>query len=196
MPPRAGPRSPRPLPAPVREALAKAGVPSPRWASWSSPSPAASASSRTMPTGRLNPASAIKLVTPSRRWTAGPRARLPHGRPRHGRGRGRRCSRATSSQGRRRPQAHLRAAVAARAATARAGPARDPRRRDPRPLYFAPRGARPRQVRRGGAAAYNVGPDALLVNFKAVDFRFVPAGHGRAGAGRARLPQTSRSRAA
>ncbi|MBX3716397.1 MAG: D-alanyl-D-alanine carboxypeptidase/D-alanyl-D-alanine-endopeptidase [Burkholderiales bacterium] len=44
--------------------------------------------------------------------------------------------------------------------------------------YFAPAAHDPGKFDGESRRAYNVGPDALLVNFKAVDFRFVPAGTG------------------
>ncbi|HRE14231.1 MAG TPA: D-alanyl-D-alanine carboxypeptidase/D-alanyl-D-alanine-endopeptidase [Usitatibacteraceae bacterium] len=44
--------------------------------------------------------------------------------------------------------------------------------------YFAPMPHDPAKFDGESRRAYNVGPDALLVNFKAVEFRFVPDGGG------------------
>jgi D-alanyl-D-alanine carboxypeptidase/D-alanyl-D-alanine-endopeptidase (penicillin-binding protein 4) len=44
--------------------------------------------------------------------------------------------------------------------------------------YFAPVAHDPGQFDGEPRRAYNVGPDALLLNFKAIDFRFVPEGTG------------------
>jgi D-alanyl-D-alanine carboxypeptidase/D-alanyl-D-alanine-endopeptidase (penicillin-binding protein 4) len=44
--------------------------------------------------------------------------------------------------------------------------------------FFAPVAHDPGKFDGEARRAYNVGPDALLVNFKAVDFRFVPDGRG------------------
>ena len=55
--------------------------------------------------------------------------------------------------------------------------------------FFAPAPHDPAKFDGESRRAYNVGPDALLVNFKAIDFRFVPDGAGRARGGRARLPE-------
>ena len=44
--------------------------------------------------------------------------------------------------------------------------------------FFAPAAHDPAKFDGEHRRAYNVGPDALLVNFKAIDFRFVPAGTG------------------
>ena len=44
--------------------------------------------------------------------------------------------------------------------------------------YFAPLAHDPKRFDNEPRRAYNVGPDALLVNFNAVDFRFIPEGEG------------------
>jgi D-alanyl-D-alanine carboxypeptidase/D-alanyl-D-alanine-endopeptidase (penicillin-binding protein 4) len=44
--------------------------------------------------------------------------------------------------------------------------------------YFAPARHDPGQFDNEGRRAYNVGPDAFLVNFHAIEFRFVPDGGG------------------
>ncbi len=44
--------------------------------------------------------------------------------------------------------------------------------------YFAPVAHDPAKFDGESRRAYNVGPDALLLNFKAVDFRFIPDGAG------------------
>ncbi|QJR16747.1 D-alanyl-D-alanine carboxypeptidase/D-alanyl-D-alanine endopeptidase [Usitatibacter palustris] len=54
--------------------------------------------------------------------------------------------------------------------------------------YFAPAVHDPAKFDGESRRAYNVGPDALLINFKAVDFRFVPEGDGVRVMGEPDLP--------
>jgi D-alanyl-D-alanine carboxypeptidase/D-alanyl-D-alanine-endopeptidase (penicillin-binding protein 4) len=54
--------------------------------------------------------------------------------------------------------------------------------------YFAPVAHDPGRFDGDTRRAYNVGPDALLVNFQAVDFRFIPEGEGVRVSGEPDLP--------
>jgi D-alanyl-D-alanine carboxypeptidase/D-alanyl-D-alanine-endopeptidase (penicillin-binding protein 4) len=54
--------------------------------------------------------------------------------------------------------------------------------------YFAPSAHDPARFDNDARRAYNVGPDALLVNFHAIDFRFVPDGEGVRVTGEPDLP--------
>ena len=137
------------LPGPVREALARAGVPESAVGAVVEPVASGKPLVAHQADKPLNPASTIKLLTtysaldllgPAYTFKTDVLVTGERGR-RRARGRPR-------PQGRRRPQAHLRAPVAAGAPAARARAARDPRRRDPRPLLLRPRRARSGEVRR------------------------------------------------
>ena len=113
------------------------------------------------------------------------------------RARQRRARRRPRDPRRRRPEAHLRAPVAGRARScARAGCARSAATSIVDRGYFAPAAHDPARFDNEPRRAYNVGPDALLVNFQAIDFRFVPDGRRRARRSASPTCPTSRSRAA
>ena len=161
-------REPARLPPPVRSALAAAGIPAASAALYVQEVGARTPALAHNAAVPMNPASTMKLVT-TLRGAGAARTRL------HVEDRGLAQARSAGrARGRpdparpRRSQADAGELLDAAARAARARPARDPRRR----------GARPQLLRAGStirgqfddepSAPYNVGPDALLVNFKAL----------------------------
>ena len=85
------------------------------------------------------------------------------------------CSTATSYQGQRRSEAGARAHLAAAAPGAAAGRARDPRRHRARPQRLRAAPSRTRRDFDGEPLRpYNVGADALLLNYKSLLLTFTP----------------------
>ena len=194
-------RCPRQRPAhaaaTVREALARAGVPDSAAAVVVEPGEGGPRLLAARADAPMNPASVMKLVTTLR--GAGParsRVHVPHRRP------ARRASSPTAcSHG----DLVIRGGGDPKLTYERLWQlAHQLRARGLREVrgdvildrgYFAPAPYDPARFDDEPRRGYNVGPDALLVNFKAVDFRFIPDADGvRVTA--SRTCPTSRSRAA